>query len=791
MNRKVLKAVSALLAVSVVLPFAACNKNKSDKRSGKKITSDTPWFECSSYTVNSPVDKAKELHILQQNVLGCDEKRLLIRTTGQYVQPDTGEMNTPWSGNEYDIEIVTVIDLETDKTIRTIDLREGLGTSDDIEKVTASNGKIKFYYTSTVETEPDNYVSTRYEKVLDADTGGVISVSETDHDVESVTSTYKLGSYFVEAESFYNEASETGGYYLRVTAPDGNTTTVDLKDDNHLISYMKFIGLENESTALIPAYTDSEKSIYKLDLKSLTIARADAKDYSWLLEDFHAREHVGSDGTVYRETKTGIYKLNFKAKKLEEFFNYSNCGVNRSELSGSDLVNINGNTFILTRFSGSFNSNSREEGIFEVFKLTKAEKNPHEGKTILELYTGSDYDYEFVGDAIAEFNGKNDKYFIEVTDRYDQAESGINPTATRDEAVMSQLNNDTKQGTQLAADIIDGNGPDILLGTASLYQLNSGKYLADLTPYIGTPDQSKYFTNIIDAFKSDGKLYNLPVTFSISGIQTKYGIEVASDTGFTINEYKKFLYRELNGKDVLSNEQKYYFLELFNAMRDKFIADGKADFTNPAFAELAGFVKDNVPEQPDTGTEITDDTLRGLGTMAKSCNSTFDYLNYIVDLGGAKRFLGIPSSDGRGPSVSAETSVAVSAHAVDIDACGEFVKIIMSEEIQTKAAMSGFVLNREAFRKASAADIEYTNSDKFYNSNSDLDYALKRVTFTDKNIDDLEKIISNCSYCASGDPEITVVLIEEMPAYFSGQKDLDSVIQIAQNRVQKILDERK
>ena len=791
MNRKCLKAVSALLALSVALPIAACNKNKTDKRSGKKITSDTPWFECSSYGVDAPVDKSKELQVLQQNVLGCDEKRLLIETTGQYVQPDNGEMNSPWSGNEYDIEIVTVIDLETDKTIRTIDLREGLGTSDDIEKVTASNGKIKFYYTSTVETEPDNYVSTRYEKVLDADTGDVISFTESDHNVESVTSKYKLGSYFVEAESFYNETSETGGYYLRVTAPDGNTTTVDLKDDNHLISYMKFIGLENESTALIPAYTDSEKSIYKLDLKSLTIARADTKDYSWLLEDFYARETVGSDGTVYRETKTGIYKLNFKAKKLEEFFNYSNCGVNRSELSGSDLVNINGNTFILTKSSGSFNSNSREEGIFEVYKLTKAEKNPHEGKTILELYTGSEYDYEFVGDAIAEFNGKNDKYFIEVTDRYDQAESGINPTATRDEAVMSQLNNDTKQGTQLAADIIDGNGPDILLDTASLYQLNSGKYLADLTPYIGTPDPSEYFTNIIDAFKSDGKLYNLPVTFSISGIQTKYGIEVASDTGFTIAEYEKFLYGELNGTDVLHNEQKYYFLELFNAMRDKFIADGKADFTNPAFAELAGFVKDNVPEQPDTGTEITDDTLRELGTMAKSCGSTYEYLSYIVDLGGAERFLGIPSSDGRGPSVSAKTSVAVSAHSVDIDACGEFVKIIMSKEIQTKAAMSGFVLNREAFRKASAGDLEYTNSDKFYNSYSDLDYAKNRVTFTDRNIDDLEKIISNCSYCASGDPEITIVLIEEMPAYFSGQKDLDSVIQVAQNRVQKILDERK
>ena len=35
-----------------------------------------------------------------------------------------------------------------------------------------------------------------------------------------------------------------------------------------------------------------------------------------------------------------------------------------------------------------------------------------------------------------------------------------------------------------------------------------------------------------------------------------------------------------------------------------------------------------------------------------------------------------------------------------------------------------------------------------------------------------------------------MILIEEMPAYFLGQKDLDSVIRIAQDRAQKVLDER-
>ena len=42
----------------------------------------------------------------------------------------------------------------------------------------------------------------------------------------------------------------------------------------------------------------------------------------------------------------------------------------------------------------------------------------------------------------------------------------------------------------------------------------------------------------------------------------------------------------------------------------------------------------------------------------------------------------------------------------------------------------------------------------------------------------------------SEDAEISKVLIEEMPSYFSGQKTLDEVIGIAQDRVQKILNER-
>ena len=66
-----------------------------------------------------------------------------------------------------------------------------------------------------------------------------------------------------------------------------------------------------------------------------------------------------------------------------------------------------------------------------------------------------------------------------------------------------------------------------------------------------------------------------------------------------------------------------------------------------------------------------------------------------------------------------------------------------------------------------------------------------RIKFSEKNIDTLESIILSCSGMRTEDQAINIILIEEMPAYFTGQKDIDDVVRIIQDRVQKVLDERK
>ena len=262
-------------------------------------------------------------------------------------------------------------------------------------------------------------------------------------------------------------------------------------------------------------FTGSDGSVY-------FSTELDAKDYEWLDMSSIYSSFSGSDNKVYYTTSTGISTINFKEKKTEEVFNYSWCGVSRSKLSTLEIASFSEDAFILCGEDYSSSAFSgRYESDFIIYEFTKAAKNPHAGKTILELYSAWGYTEDKVSDALLKFNETNEDYFIEVTDRYSSNDySAFDDVNSDDEYEEVQLNVDSELSNQLAMDILNGEGPDILMNVSSYGQLNSTNYLADLTKYVGDLDPEKYFTNVLDAAKVDGKLYNLPVCFSIEGIHT-------------------------------------------------------------------------------------------------------------------------------------------------------------------------------------------------------------------------------------------------------------------------------
>ena len=525
---------------------------------------------------------------------------------------------------------------------------------------------------------------------------------------------------------------------------------------------------------------------------------------------------TANDGSLYFTSPVGIMKIDFKKKVTEQVLNYSWSDVNRSILSYLEIADISDGKIILCGENYGFEAYaSNDTSSFVIVELTKADKNPHAGKTILELYSPYGYTEDKIADAILKYNETSTDYFIEVTDRYSSVDdSDYSNVESEDDSEFVSLNADSKMSNQLAMDIMNGVGPDILMNVSYYGQLNNPNYLADLTPYLGNIDSSKYFTNIIEAGKINGKLYNLPVCFQVEGIQTCSEYAGASGVGFTTEEYEAFVKDVLNGKDVITSGQAYYFAKIFTAMRDKFIVDGKVDFSGPEFAALAEYVKDNVIEKSKSWDEMYAEEdyvyASGVGaTIVKAdrgynenapayytnCYGMSNYLTTMADIkGSGDVILGMPSADGRGPMCTPYISVAVSAQAYNLDACGEFVKLLMSDEVQLDFAMKdNFVLSREAFRNTAEEAVKYFNENNInsiYGYYGDDELPDNRVKYTSEHIDTLEGIITNCSIMYAEDGEINKVLCEEMPAYFSGQKELSEVVAIAQERVQKILNER-
>lgn len=799
-NSKLIKIMNTLLVFSNLLTFSSCNANKDSNRGVKQdmiVSEDSPWFEDEIVDVDLGVDSKRAVEDLYPKYIGSSDQYIFVFANGWYKV----DWNRVTTNADYAIKNIIILDRFSKQVYKTIDLFDILGVNAWPEMVSFFDGQLivkcmwrekdaAYFSTKEFYIDPESETIT-VTRVYDRDNGLYFDDS------------YNIGDYRVEV--ICDQRSTNIFYTLRVFSADENMNEVDVKVAGKDIYGIPTIVVIDNTTLLIPLAMEREYKFFKLNLCNYELTEVNGKDYEWFdVDKMRYSSFSDTNGKLYYTTDNGISVIDMNNKTEEVFFNYNWCGVNSKYLRHLEITECSDNKIILC---GRYNSSNLFESDFVsnfvIVEFTKADKNPHAGKQILELYTPDGQIDETISDAIIVYNDTNDNFFIKISDRYCRRDyvyySDIH---SLDDYESAQLTANVKLCDDLAMDIMNGEGPDLLLNTSNMGQLNNDNYLIDLSPYITGLDSDKYFTNIIDGAKYGGKLYQLPISFTIEGIQTDPDYAGNTGVGFTTDEYNRFLYDTLNGKDVIESGQSLYFVKLFNGMSDCFIANNKVNLTGSDFADIAGYVRENVKQDSlswDTITEenveLVDFTTKGNKTAYYcNCPGISGYLVKRAQIKNGTAILGIPSSDGRGPMFGTDISVAISTHAVNIDACVEFVKILLSDDVQNELVMSDkFVLNRDAFKMGCNAAIEYFNTEE--GSQNLFDYAAgtyvtSHMKFASEDIDNLESVIMSCSKMDSADSAINAILIEEMPAYFLGQKDLDSVVVIIQDRVQKVLDER-
>ena len=807
MKRQLIKPVTAVLAASLMMSvFTACNsKGGKSKHEGRKISEDTPWYNSTVVDPELGYDKDRDADYVYSDMIGSDDKYIYVYTNGSYeaFNEDDWE-NYDWKANE--ISVVSVIDRDTFETVRSINLTNMLTGNESIYSAYCSDGKIIGVASGW---DDETYVVNNFEVVIDPETGKIVDRYETADDSQNGEE-FTVGDYKIKVMNTWTE--ESSYCTLVVTSPDGNEKKIELKEHGKDVYGVTAAFSIDKDNVLVPASSNDGTIYYEVNLVTGELSKGKEEDYSWMDISSIYYAFNASDGNVYYTSPIGISKIDVSKKTTEEIFNYSWSDVDRNIVTNLQLADVTDDSFILcgnVYKDGPYGSDTDFMNLdITLVRLQKADKNPHVGKTILELYSSYGYVDEEISKQIREYNNTNGNYFIEVTDRYSDNSYSYSDVNSDDEAAEREMDYFSTVGNKLSMDIINGEGPDMFLNISFYDSLKKEEYLEDLTPYVGKLKSDKYFTNVLDLFKNDGKLYNVPICFGVTGIQTDAQYAGKSGVGFTTEEYEKFLKDTLNGTDVLTSGQAYYFAQLFDYMKDKFIVKGKADFSAPEFKVLAEYVKNNVPESSRSWDEMTDEDSENSQIIVNGaivdtaytgpatyslCYGYYSYVFMVEQLNGATSILGLPSADGRGPLASPGTTIAISAHACDVDACGEFVKMLMSDDVQKEYATNGsLVLNREIFREIGMEAMDYYNTISIQESYIyDGSPAPKnKITFSSDTLDALENCILSCASLSSQDADIEKILIEEMPAYFSGQKDINEVIKVAENRVQKVLAER-
>lgn len=802
--RKITRLAALGMAAVMVMPLlTGCWK----KGGANTISADDPWYNVSTIAVGDEIDSSI-YDYASLDYIGEVNGEYIFRLGGTLHIPQGFDYMTD-STFEYRVDELRAYD-ETGSCVKTYDLMDivrDFETPDYtyINTVTAAeDGCHILIYSNNINTGE----SAKYTTVVDIDAGTYGSLDPVAEPEDEFTARIvaqggndegeiELGEY--KLRRFWFSGDRGNSYMLVVVSPDGTYNEFDLRG---IVPNLDIFDISNaidvgNNRALIELRCSDGRQFMLLDLNTMTM-NLETQDMAWLVSKSMYLTQVDGLGYVIRDVD-GIYSIDYDNRTLNPVFLYSYANTNMYDIRSARPITVSEDRAV---FAGSRYDPNQIYGTelnAVIYTFTRAESNPNAGKTILRIASTGDFTYPLCS-AIASFNESSDTYFMVTEQKYNidvQVSAATNQNVNGAQADNSLATDDaaTSLGNQLAMDIMSGTGPDIIINGGQFGMLNDADYLLNLREYVNENyGSSDYFTNIFDAASDGDELFQVPVAFSVRGIVTDGSNVSDGQIGFTYDQYAEFVSGPCNGTDPLGQGRLQFFINSLNCMSDLVITNDTVDYDVEAFRTLAEYTRDNVNEALMTDEDdlyIPDGERVARVVEIANISTYFDAVK-----NGNIVFLGIPSYDGRGPIISAADTVAISAQTQAPEACREFISLLMGDDIQTLyGLMAGIPVNRSAFEIAGQKNVDARNrmreqitrifspeeyAQNGYNPNP-MEYSV---------VDDFAVFVSELTGWYTNDGSINAIIREEMPAYFEGQKTLEQVIPVLEDRIQTLLNER-
>ena len=498
---------------------------------------------------------------------------------------------------------------------------------------------------------------------------------------------------------------------------------------------------------------------------------------------------------------------------------FNNANIDRYEFLGDMRTLVYTDSRIVM---GGMAKYSSDEGKYVIYIFDRLEKNPNVGKTLISVADTREYFTAGLSRAIYEFNNTNSDVYIAMDDRY-----FLRNYLEEDEKAdyEKEINDDyfgtynkwkrllsSRMTSKLRMDILSGKSPDIILNASSYSQLDNGDVFVDLSGRLDNLDLDLY-RSVLDFFKADDKLYQVPISFTVSGMteilyddQGYYYNNPFGDgkTGVTFDEFEEYVRDNSNGKNYFTfhYSRNELFMLLFKQIEKDLIKDGKFDADSDLFRKTADYAM-NTSKERSYEAELKD-----LNDQEELWSYDKELKLSVLDSFGfpGAGVVGIPTADGSiGPMAYSEASAGITCACSNPDAAWEFVSYLLTpsgQKTMINYRYPEFAINQDAMKDIAYEYEKYMMTPDprayyFDPMEPDLDPAKMPPAPTEEEIKDktdqemkkAEDFIPSLTGSLKGNSDIENVVLEEMGAYFTKDKTLDEVIPIINNRVNLILAE--
>lgn len=347
-----------------------------------------------------------------------------------------------------------------------------------------------------------------------------------------------------------------------------------------------------------------------------------------------------------------------------------------------------------------------------------------------------------------------------------------------------------------------GKGADIICysAVADPCSLMEKGAFADLTPFMQSSGvrEEDYFPAAFSGWKNDGKIYGLNCMVHLEGMWVDKAI--VGDSRITDIEELVDCLLDYDG-DVMV----YYTYAagvLIDLLENSDSLCGMVDFENGT-CDFSGELFEKMLETAKKygWEEGKQSFLRAFGNAKYRNFFAFPDSRYWGSLG--KVLVGYPFDDGMHTRARADAMLAINADSANQEGAWEFLNFLLSEEVQSSFAVDdspteytswrNFPVSKKVFDTLCNEHRTFNNGyDIEVNDGSDQEFKDMLITgLTKEREAELRAALENARSAPVRIQPLLQIVVEEAYAYFAGDKSIDQVRDLIQNRVQLYLDERK